>query len=114
MDEQAVREHAQAHLDALLAGDIDGATEHFSEELRRNLGPIMAQLPLPLREASVESIEMSGAGYVATVHLVGDSDARFQTRWKDRDGTPTMVEMSHIAEPESVTESEASEPGTPT
>lgn len=102
MNEQAVREHAQAHLDALLAGDIDRAIEPFSNELRHNLGQIMAQLPLPLAEATVESVEMSGSGYVAILHLVGETDARFQTRWKERDGTPTMVEISHIAEPEPV------------
>ena len=54
MDEQAVRERAQACLDALLAGNVEEATEAFSESLRNNLGPIMAQLPLPLSEASVE------------------------------------------------------------
>lgn len=110
MDEQAVREHAQAHVDALLAGDIERATEHFSNELRHNLGQIMAQLPLPLAEGTVESVEMAGAGYVATLRLVGEEDARFQTRWKDRDGTPTMVEMSRIAEP--VTEIATAEPDT--
>jgi hypothetical protein len=33
------------------------------------------------------------------LHLVGETDVRFQTRWKDRNGRPTIVEMSHIAEP---------------
>jgi hypothetical protein len=99
MDEAAVRERAQAHLDALMAGDVDRAVEAFSDGLRHNLGQIMAQLPLPLTEASIESVEMGGSGYVAILHLVGESDVRFQTRWKDRDGQPTIVEMSHIAEP---------------
>jgi hypothetical protein len=112
MDEQAVREQAQAHVEALLAGDIERATEHFSNELRRDLGQVMAQLPLPLAEGTVESVEMAGSGYIATLHLVGETDVRFQTRWKDRDGTPTMVEISHIAEPEPVTQVEPTEPET--
>jgi hypothetical protein len=99
MDEQAVRDRAQEHLDALMAGDVERATEAFSDGLRHNLGPIMAQLPLPLTEATIESVAFGGSGYVVVLHLVGESDARFQTRWKDRDGRPTMVEMSHIAEP---------------
>ena len=37
MDEQAVRERAQALCDALVAGDIEVATEDFSKELRQNL-----------------------------------------------------------------------------
>ena len=44
MDEQAVREHAQAHADALLAGDIGKASEQMSNELRANLGPFAAML----------------------------------------------------------------------
>ena len=100
MDEQAVRERAQTCLDALLAGNVEEATEAFSESLRNNLGPIMAQLPLPLSEASVESVDVGGYGTVAILHLVGETDVRFQTRWKDHDGRPTIVEMSHIVEPE--------------
>jgi hypothetical protein len=41
MDEQAIREHAQAHADALLAGDIGNAAEEMTKELRSNLGPIV-------------------------------------------------------------------------
>jgi hypothetical protein len=111
MDEQAVREQAQAHVDALLAGDVERATASFSEGLRHNLGPIMAQLPLPLTEASVESVQFGGSGYVAILHLVGETDMRFRTRWKERDGQPTIVELSHIAEParEPLTEEEVAE-----
>lgn len=118
MNEQAVRERAQDHVDALISGDMERATSAFSDELRRNLGQIMAQLPLPLSGGEVESVEMAGSGYVAVLHLVGETDVRFQTRWKDRDGQPTIVEMSHIAVPEpapavegSETEIEASRPG---
>lgn len=99
MNEQAVRDRAQAHLDALMAGDVEGAAQAFSDGLRHNLGPMMAQLPLPLTEASIESVEFGGSAYVAILHLVGESDVRFQTRWKERDGQPTIVEMSPIAEP---------------
>lgn len=98
MNEQAVREGAQAHIDALMAGDVDGAVAAFSDGLRHNLGPIMAQLPLPLTAASLESVEFGGSGYVAVLHLVGETDVRFKTRWKERDGQPTIVEISHIAE----------------
>jgi len=42
MDEQAVREHAQATCEALLAGDIGKAAEEMSKELRSTLGQIVA------------------------------------------------------------------------
>jgi hypothetical protein len=99
MDEQAVREHAQAHCDALLAGDIGKAAEEMSKELRANLGSIVGMLPLPLTEATVESLEMTPHGYRAVLHLVGEGGTlSLETRWKDRDGRPTMVEASRVHE----------------
>jgi hypothetical protein len=99
MDEQAVREHAQAHADALLAGDIARASEEMSRELQHNLGPIVAMLPMPMSEASIESIESTPTGYKVVLHLVGEGgDLRLETRWKDRDGRPTMVEASRVHE----------------
>ena len=39
------------------------------------------------------------------LHLVGESDeVQIQTRWKDRDGTPTLVEASHLSRTERVAE----------
>jgi hypothetical protein len=98
MDAELVRERAQAVCDALLASDVERATQDFSDGLRQNLGQIMAQLPLPLTEATVESVEMGGSSYTAVLLLHGESEVRMQTRWKDRDGHPTVVEVSHVAE----------------
>ena len=99
MDEQTVREHAKAVCDALLAGDIGKASQEMSRELQSNLGPIVAMLPLPLTEATIESIEMTGKAHVAELRLVGDEGTvRIETRWKDRDGKPTMVEASHLVD----------------
>jgi len=99
MDEQAVREHAQTTCEALLAGDIGKAAEEMSKELRSSLGPIVAMLPMPMTEASIESIESTPTGYKATLHLVGEgSELRLETRWKDRDGRPTIVEASRVHE----------------
>jgi hypothetical protein len=99
MDEQMVREHAQAVCTALLAGDIGKASQEMSRELQSNLGPVVAMLPLPLTEATIESIEMTGKAHLAVLQLVGDGGTvRLETRWKDRDGKPTMVEASHLVE----------------
>ena len=99
MDEQLVRDHAQATCDALLAGDIGKAAEEMSRELRANLGSIVGMLPLPLTEATVESVEMTPHGYRAVLHLVGDGGSlSLETRWKDRDSRPTIVEASRLHE----------------
>lgn len=118
MDEQAVRERAEALCAALVVGDVGLATQDFSTELRHNLGEVLALLPLPSSEATVESIELSGSGYNVVIRLVGEAEeVMVQTRWKERDGHPTVIEASHLsrtvitaAEAESEVDGEAAEP----
>ena len=111
MDEQLVRDHAQATCDALLAGDIGKAAEEMSKELRANLGSIVGMLPLPLTEATVESIEMTPTGYRTVLHLVGEGGTlSLETRWKDRDGRPTIVEASRVHEERVAPDSDAETP----
>ena len=99
MDEEAVRERVQAFSDALQAGDVGRAAQEMSRELQSNLGELVAMLPLPLTAATIESIDVTGTGYLAVLHLVGEERSmRLQTRWKERDERPTMVEASHVQE----------------
>ena len=110
MDEDRVRASAQAVGDALVAGNIEGAIEHLSEELRRNLGEVVAMLPLPATEASVESIERGGSSVVVVVRVVSETDeVQLQTRWKDRNGEPKIVEVSHLSRTERAGEAAAIE-----
>jgi hypothetical protein len=98
MDEQDVRTRAQAICEALVAGNIELATADFSQELRRNLGEVVALLPLPASEATIESLDHGGAGYNVIMRLVGETEeVLIQTRWKDRAGRPTVVEASHLS-----------------
>lgn len=111
MDVEAVRDHARAFSEALVAGDVGRATEDFSKELRQKLGEVLALFPLPATEATVESVEHGGSGYNVVVRLVGENEEiRVQTRWKDRDGRPTIVEASHLSRTERAAASEPSEP----
>jgi hypothetical protein len=116
MTEQAVREQAQAFCDALIAGDIGQAAEQMSRELHANLGPIVAMLPLPLAEGTIESVETTGSGYRAVLRLVGESETvQLETRWKERDGRQTIVEASRVhEEPSPVGEFDESEDETTT
>ena len=101
MDEQQVRERAEAVCAALVAGDVSRMSEDLSDELRQKLGEVLALLPLPATEATVESIEHGGAAYVVVMRLVGENEeVRIQSRWKDRGGQPTIVEMSHLSREE--------------
>lgn len=104
MEEQNVRERAEALCAALVVGDIELATEDFSKELRQHLGEVLALLPLPLSEATIDSIERGGSsGYNVVLKLVGETEeVQIQTRWKDRDGQATVVEASHLSRTEAV------------
>jgi hypothetical protein len=101
MDEDDVRTSAQAFGDALVAGDVDAAIGYLSDELKRNLGEVVALLPLPATEATVQSIERGSAAFVVVLRVVSEtSEVELQTRWKDRDGTPRIVEVSHLSRTE--------------
>jgi hypothetical protein len=108
MDEASIRERARAMCDALVAGDVDRAIEDFSPELRRNLGEVLGLLPLPSREAVIESVTQGGSSHVVVLRLTGETDeVQVQTRWKERDGRPTVVEASHLSRTELAAEAPA-------
>jgi hypothetical protein len=113
MDEQAVRARAQAMCDALAGGDIDAATGDFSPELRRNLGEVLALMPLPANEVVIETVEHGGSGYNVIIRMAGEVDeVLIQTRWKERDGEPRVVEASHLSSsPAAASEEAGDEPG---
>jgi len=101
LDEPAVRDAGQAFCDALATGDVDRAMDSFSQELRRNPGEVLALLPLPANEAAIESVERNGPGYIVVLRLTGEANEDLvRTRWKDRDGRPTIVEVSHLSRTE--------------
>ena len=102
MNEQDVMERAEALCAAAVAGDIDRVIEDFSQELRHNLGEVLALLPLPSESAIVERIERGGgSGYTVVLRLAGERDeVQVQTRWKDRDGRATLIEASHLSRTE--------------
>ena len=113
MEEPQVRERAEAVCEALVLGDVGKATEAFSKELRQNLGEVVALLPLPASEATIESIERGSSGFVVVLRLVGETEeVLLQTRWKERDGQPTLIELSHLSATERAIQSGELEPET--
>ena len=112
MDETQVRERAEAVCAALVAGDVGKATEDFSKELRQNLGEVVALLPLPATEGTVESIDRGGgSSFTVVLKLVGETEeVLLQTRWKERDDRPTLIELSHLSATERAIQSGEVEP----
>lgn len=101
MDIDTVRERAEAFCAALDAGDVEAASAFMSPELQRNLGEVVALLPLPSNDSTVVSVDRGGSGFVVVLRLLGETDeVELQTRWKDRDDEPTLVEVSHLSQTE--------------
>jgi len=110
MTEDEVRQRAGAVCNALVAGDMSPVVEAFSDELRRNPGEVIAMLPLPAVAAEVTRLEGSGGGaaYVAVLDVTSETEhLELQTRWKDRDGEPRIVEVSHVSRRAREAEAEA-------
>jgi hypothetical protein len=98
--EEEVRERAVAVCGALIAGNVDQVIGTLSDELRRNLGEVLALLPLPASEAAIGSVQVAGGGasYVVILDVTGEAEqVEIQTRWKDRNGEPRIVEVSHLS-----------------
>ena len=79
---------------------------------------MISLFPLPSKEAEIESVAQGGSSYVVVLRLTGESEeVQVQTRWKDRDAKPTVVEASHLSRREVAAEAmteetaEAEEPG---
>lgn len=99
MNEDDVRSSAELVGAALVAGDVDTAIGYLSDELKRNLGEVVALLPLPATEATIQSIERGASAFVVVLRVTGESnETELQTRWKDRDGEPRIVEVSHLSQ----------------
>ena len=101
MDENTVRASVQAVGDALVAGNIDAVIGYLSDELQRNPGEVVAMLPLPATATEIVSVDRATSAVVVVLRVVGETaDDELQTRWKDRDGEPQIVEVSHLSRTE--------------
>ena len=112
MDEQAVRTRAEAFCNALVAGDIDLAAQELSNELRSNLGNLVSMLPLPIATATIEAVDRTASGFRLELQLTGESsETQIETRWKERDDRPVIVEVSHLTDgADSSTNADEAEP----
>jgi hypothetical protein len=107
MNDDDVKVAAENVCAAVVAGDVDAVINYLSAELKRNLGEVVALLPLPAIEATITSMERGASAVVVVVHVVGEAnETELQTRWKDRDGEPRIVEVSHLSQVERVAPTE--------
>src|SRR5687767_11352090 len=98
MDEAVVRQHAEAHGQALVDGDVNRAGGDLTEAAMAGAGPVMKALPRPVETAEVQSVVGEGESCVVTIRYRGPQDAETVVRsvWIDEGGRPKIAELSLV------------------
>ncbi len=92
MDETTVKEHAQAHADAVVSGDLRQAATDLAEGVQEVAGQVMRGLPRPVTEADIENVTSSGEEATVLIKYSGAvSSVVVESRWAERDGRPKIV-----------------------
>ncbi|MFN2388892.1 MAG: hypothetical protein ABR575_04720 [Actinomycetota bacterium] len=94
MDEAEVRQHAQSHGDAVVAGDLQSAGAVLTPEAVAQAGGVMRLLPRPATTAEVTAVEPTSEGWRATIRYAGDGgDVVVESLWEERDGAARIVDL---------------------
>lgn len=97
MDESAVRQHAEAHANAVQAGDLGRAASDLTDEAKQNAPTVMKALPRPITGTSVESVSDEGNAFVARILYSGDdSKATVASRWVEQGGRPMIASLEIV------------------
>jgi hypothetical protein len=92
MDEQNVRQHAQAHADAVVRGDMDAVASDLVEPLRPALAQLAPLFPQPVTSADVTRLDVEAQHAVAQITYRGDDkELVIESRWEEQDGRPMIV-----------------------
>jgi hypothetical protein len=94
MDEKTVRERAQAHAAANVAGDLARAAGDLTEEARANIAPVARRLPRPLTSGEVINVVRGSKGrFIAEIRYSGDdASVLVESVWIEKDGRPMISE----------------------
>ena len=92
MDEARLREDADTHGQATVAGDLKTAGSYLAKEAYGPAGEVMEKMPKPLEGAEVGSVETAGDEALVQIRYSGGGDEIvIESRWADRDGSPKIV-----------------------
>lgn len=94
MDEQTVRQRAQAHADATVAGDLRKASDDLTTEAMAQAPAVMKSMPGKLTACEVASVEAQGDEFVAVIRYVGDAgEVTVASRWAERGEEPRITDL---------------------
>jgi hypothetical protein len=97
MDESTVREHAEAHGQAMVDGDLRKAGSDLTPEVQATAGDVMKHFPKKVETAEVVSVAMEGEEAVVQARYSGEgTDVTVESRWGERDGRPKITTMKVV------------------
>ena len=96
MDESVVREHAQAHGQAMVDGDTNRAGSDLTKAAMAGVGPVMKAMPSPITSADIQSVEPEGESVRVTIRYRGtdDQETLVHSVWVDEGGRPKIAELT--------------------
>ena len=95
VDETAVRQHAEAHGQAVVAGDLRTAGADLDGNALAQAGDVMKQLPRTLTSSEIVSLQDEGDAAVVRTRYAGDEgEAIVESRWQQRGDRPKIVSMT--------------------
>ena len=95
MDEVPTRQHVEAHVKAVLEGDMDTVTNDFVPDMRDQVQGIASKLPQPTENGEVEKLDMEDDHANVQIHYSNERESvAVRTRWEEHDGRPMIVEAS--------------------
>jgi hypothetical protein len=95
MDEVPTRQHVEAHVKAVLEGDMDTVTNDFVPDMRDKVQGIAGKLPQPTEDAEIEKLDMEDDHANVQIRYSNERESvAVRTRWEEHDGRPMIVEAS--------------------
>jgi hypothetical protein len=96
MNEEIVRESAQAHAEATVAGDLKRAGSDLDRSAYGAAGKVMKQMPQDLTACEVTEVRAEGDEFVASIRYDGAGSVTVESRWAEREGRPVIVDLKTV------------------
>jgi hypothetical protein len=94
MDLERVRQAAEAHIQAIVSGDLDEAVSYVVEEGRAEVNRNLAQVVLTVTGAEIEGVHVTNQEAVVNFRVTTsnpeESEVRLETRWVEQEGRPLL------------------------
>lgn len=95
MDEVPTRQHVEAHVKAVLEGDMDTVINDFVPDMRDKVQGIASKLPQPTENGEIEKLDMEDDHANVQIRYSNERESvAVRTRWEEHDGRPMIVEAS--------------------